>query len=93
MAIARALVTGPDVVFADEPTGALDPVTAQDVLALLRQAVDVDGHAVVMVTHDPAVAAWADEVLFLDGGRAVGRMEQPGEAEVLGFLRGLGRAA
>ncbi|NEE38300.1 ATP-binding cassette domain-containing protein, partial [Streptomyces sp. SID7982] len=68
VAVARALVTEPDVVFADEPTGALDPVTAAEVLALLRQAAD-DGRTVVMVTHDPVAAAWADEAVFLDAGR------------------------
>nr|WSZ97070.1 ABC transporter ATP-binding protein [Streptomyces sp. NBC_00857] len=91
VAIARALVTGPDIIFADEPTGALDPVTAQDVLALLRQAVERDGHTVVMVTHDPAAAAWADEALFLARGRVVARLDRPDAAEVRQFMRGMGR--
>ena len=91
VAIARALVTGPDIIFADEPTGALDPVTAQDVLALLRQAVERDGHTVVMVTHDPAAAAWADEALFLAQGRVVARLDRPDAAEVRQFMRGMGR--
>ena len=68
VAIARALITGPDVVFADEPTGALDTGTATEVLGLLRHAVDTLGATVVMVTHDPAAAAWADRVLFLADG-------------------------
>jgi len=68
VAIARALVTRPDVVFADEPTGALDTTTATEVLGLLRGAVDSLGATVVMVTHDPAAAAWADHVLFLADG-------------------------
>ncbi|MEE1739249.1 ABC transporter ATP-binding protein [Streptomyces sp. BE147] len=68
VAIARALVTRPDVVFADEPTGALDTTTAAEILALLRHAVDSLGATVVMVTHDPAAAAWADRVLFLADG-------------------------
>ncbi|MER8036954.1 ABC transporter ATP-binding protein [Streptomyces hydrogenans] len=68
VALARALVTRPDVVFADEPTGALDTTTAGEVLALLRDAVDALGATVVMVTHDPVAAAWADRVLFLADG-------------------------
>ncbi|REK90804.1 ABC transporter ATP-binding protein [Streptomyces inhibens] len=91
VAIARALVTGPDIVFADEPTGSLDPATAQDVLALLRQAVDRDGHTVVMVTHDPVAAAWADAALFLLRGRVVDRLERPETAQVHEIIRDLGR--
>lgn len=93
VAIARALVTRPEVVFADEPTGALDPVSAHGVLALLRQAVDQEGHTVVMVTHDPAAAAWSDEALFLAEGRAATRLPQPDIAQVQSIMRGLGRAA
>ena len=63
VAIARALVTRPEVVFADEPTGALDTRTGREVLALLRDVVDEDGHTVVMVTHDPVAAAYADRVI------------------------------
>ncbi|MFD5397430.1 ABC transporter ATP-binding protein [Streptomyces sp. NPDC127097] len=91
VAIARALVTGPDIVFADEPTGSLDPAAAQDVLALLRRAVDRDGHTVVMVTHDPAAAAWTDEAVFLTGGRIVGSATRPGVAQVGRIMRDLGR--
>ncbi|MEU1662648.1 ABC transporter ATP-binding protein [Streptomyces sparsogenes] len=68
VAIARALVTSPDVVFADEPTGALDTGTAAEVLGLLRHAVDALGATVVMVTHDPVAASYADRVLFLADG-------------------------
>ena len=71
VAIARALVTAPEVVFADEPTAALDPDTAATVLGLLRRAVDELGQTVVVVTHSPDVAAWADRVLHLDRGRVV----------------------
>ncbi|MEW9517303.1 ABC transporter ATP-binding protein [Streptomyces tubercidicus] len=92
VAVARALVTGPDIVFADEPTGSLDPAAARDVLALLRRAVDRDGHTVVMVTHDPVAAAWTDEALFLAGGRVVGREPRPEAAEVGRIMRSLGRA-
>ncbi|MFD4946443.1 ABC transporter ATP-binding protein [Streptomyces sp. NPDC058409] len=69
VAVARALVTGPDVIFADEPTASLDPESASLVLGLLRDAVRIDGRTVVMVTHDPVAAGWADTVLTMDGGR------------------------
>ncbi|WP_167004423.1 ABC transporter ATP-binding protein [Mumia sp. ZJ430] len=74
VAIARALVARPSVVFADEPTGALDRATSRDVLAQLRAAVDRDGLTIVMVTHDPVAAATADSVLFLQDGRVVGSL-------------------
>ncbi|MER7725229.1 ABC transporter ATP-binding protein [Streptomyces sp. NPDC096323] len=80
VAVARALVSSPDVVFADEPTGALDTGTAAEVLGLLRHAVDALGATVVMVTHDPAAAAWADRVLFLADGAFAGGLER-GSAE------------
>ncbi|GAA3226313.1 ABC transporter ATP-binding protein [Actinocorallia longicatena] len=77
VAIARALVTSPAVLFADEPTGALDTRSARDVLALLQEAVRVHGQTLVMVTHDPVAAARADAVVFLADGRIVGRMISP----------------
>ncbi|MCX5334094.1 ABC transporter ATP-binding protein [Streptomyces sp. NBC_00140] len=76
VAIARALVTRPDVVFADEPTGALDTTTAAEILGLLRRAVDDQGATVVMVTHDPTAAAWADRVLFLADGELVDHLDR-----------------
>jgi putative ABC transport system ATP-binding protein len=82
VAIARALITRPAVVFADEPTGALDTRTARDVLTLLRGSVDVAGQTVVMVTHDPVAASYADRVLFLADGRIAGELYQP-TAEVV----------
>ncbi|MEV0492203.1 ABC transporter ATP-binding protein [Streptomyces atratus] len=69
VAVARALVTEPAVIFADEPTASLDPESAALVLGLLRDAVLLDGRTVVMVTHDPVAASWADTVLTMDGGR------------------------
>ncbi|WP_344901329.1 ABC transporter ATP-binding protein [Actinomadura meridiana] len=78
VAIARALVTRPDVLFADEPTGALDVRTAQRILTLLRSVVDETGQTVVMVTHDPVAASYADSVLFLTDGRIVDEMTEPG---------------
>jgi putative ABC transport system ATP-binding protein len=77
VAIARALVARPSVIFADEPTGALDTRSAREVLALLREAVHAYGRTVVMVTHDPVAASYADEVLFLADGRIVGRLAEP----------------
>jgi putative ABC transport system ATP-binding protein len=69
VAIARALITQPEVVFADEPTGALDTVTAREILKLLRHTVDSTGQTTVMVTHDPVAASYADSVIFLADGR------------------------
>ncbi len=71
VAVARALVSKPAVVFADEPTGNLDSKASEDVLALLRQAVDEFGQTVIMVTHDPAAAAHADRLITLRDGRIV----------------------
>ncbi|WP_328298645.1 ABC transporter ATP-binding protein [Streptomyces sp. NBC_00435] len=82
VAIARALVTRPDVVFADEPTGALDTTTAAEVLGLLRTAVDTLGATVVMVTHDPAAAAHADQVLFLADGLITDRLPRSSAATI-----------
>ncbi|CCA56593.1 MULTISPECIES: ABC transporter ATP-binding protein [Streptomyces] len=86
VAIARALVNEPDIVFADEPTAALDPVTAAGVLALLRRAVDERGTTVVLVTHDPVAAAWTDEAVFLDRGRLAGHLDHPDEHGVRRML-------
>ena len=77
VAIARALVADPDVVFADEPTAALDPYTSEAITELLRRAVDELRQTVVVVTHEPAVAASADRVLVLDHGLAPRRGDQP----------------
>jgi putative ABC transport system ATP-binding protein len=77
VAIARALVARPAVIFADEPTGALDTRTAADVLDLLREPVEFEGQTVVMVTHDPVAASYVDRVLFLADGNLVGSLERP----------------
>ena len=90
VAIARALVTRPDVVFADEPTGALDTRTGREVLALLREIVDQEGRTVVMVTHDPAAAAWADRVILLADGRLAGTLDAPSPEQVAEQLAHLG---
>lgn len=88
VAVARALVTEPEVILADEPTGALDPLTADGMLRLLRETADTAGHAVLVVTHDPAAATWADETLILTRGRVTARLERPTPA---GVRRELGR--
>ena len=93
VAIARALITDPAVIFADEPTGALDTRSARDVLELLRAAVADFGRTVVMVTHDPVAAAYADAVLFLADGRIVGRMDAPRAEAVAERLAHLADAA
>ncbi|WP_093785399.1 ABC transporter ATP-binding protein [Actinacidiphila guanduensis] len=93
VAIARALVTSPEVVFADEPTGALDTATARDVLALLRQAVDRAGATVVMVTHDPVAASYADRVVFLADGLLAGELRDPEPAAVADRMVALTSAA
>ena len=90
VAIARALITRPEVVFADEPTGALDTGTGREVLALLREVVERDGHTVVMVTHDPAAATYADRVILLADGRLAGTVDVPGADEVAERLAHLG---
>ncbi|MES9541292.1 ATP-binding cassette domain-containing protein [Actinomadura sp. NPDC000600] len=82
-ALARALITRPEVVFADEPTGALDPRTARDVMRMLREAADLTGQTIVLVTHDPAAAAWADSVLFLSRGRIVDELAAPTASAVM----------
>ncbi len=82
VAIARALVTSPAVLFADEPTGALDTRTAADVLALLRESVVGGGQTVIMVTHDPVAASYADHVVFLADGRIADQLARP-TAEVV----------
>lgn len=75
VAVARALLSRPAVVFADEPTGNLDTVTGHEVLDVLREAVRGGGQTVVMVTHDPVAASWADRVVVLSDGRVAGTLD------------------
>lgn len=77
VACARALASRPDIVFADEPTGNLDSRAGAEVLSFLRRSVDEFGQTIVMVTHDPGAAAYADRVLFLADGRIVDEIRQP----------------
>lgn len=85
--VARALITGPAVVFADEPTGALDPTTGQQILALLRDAVDQRGVTVVMVTHDPLAASLSDRLVMLRAGRLVADGPTPDATTIAAALR------
>jgi putative ABC transport system ATP-binding protein len=82
VALARALAGRPEVVFGDEPTGALDLSTGREILGLLRRFVDELDATMVMVTHDPAAAAWADRVVFLADGRTAGELTAPSAERV-----------
>jgi putative ABC transport system ATP-binding protein len=92
VAIARALVSRPAIVFADEPTGNLDSRSSAEVLDLLRRCVAEFGQTVVMVTHDPVAASYAEQVVFLADGRVVGILDQPTPQAVLERMRALGEA-
>jgi putative ABC transport system ATP-binding protein len=90
VAAARALASRPEIVFADEPTGALDSRSGTELLRFLRSAVDELDQTVVMVTHDPTAAAYADRVLFLADGHIVDEMHAPSAEDVLDYLKNLG---
>ena len=77
MAVARALVGRPQIVFADEPTGNLDSHAGAEILELLRRSVDDHAQTVVMVTHDPVAASYTDRVVFLSDGRLVDELREP----------------
>jgi len=87
VAIARALISRPTVLFADEPTGNLDSASGAEILALLREAVELDGQTTLMVTHDPRAAAVADRVVFIADGRIVADLTEPTEADVLAAVK------
>nr|WP_246036733.1 MULTISPECIES: ABC transporter ATP-binding protein [Cellulomonas] len=89
VAIARALIAQPEVVFADEPTGNLDSRAGAEVLSFLRRSVRELGRTVVMVTHDPTAAAYADRVVLLADGRIAGDVGDPSPESVLAALDGL----
>ncbi len=90
VAAARALASRPEIVFADEPTGALDSRSGTELLRFLRTAVDELAQTVVMVTHDPNAAAYADRVLFLADGHIVDEMHCPSAEDVLDYMKHLG---
>jgi putative ABC transport system ATP-binding protein len=86
VAVARALATQPRIVFADEPTGNLDSRSGAEVLSFMRDAVDHYGQTIVMVTHDPVAAGYADTAVFLADGRIAGRLDDPTPSTVLDHL-------
>jgi putative ABC transport system ATP-binding protein len=88
VACARALASRPEIIFADEPTGNLDSRSGAEVLSFLRSSVQEMGQTVVMVTHDPAAAAYSDVVLFLSDGRVVDQMADPTADQVLERMKG-----
>jgi putative ABC transport system ATP-binding protein len=90
VAVARALVTRPDIVFADEPTGNLDSRSGAEILGFLRRSVDEFGQSVAMVTHDPVAAGYADTVVFLADGRVVDEMSDPSAQRVLERMKQFG---
>jgi putative ABC transport system ATP-binding protein len=87
VAVARALASRPDIIFGDEPTGNLDSRSGAEVLGFLRNSVRELGQTVVMVTHDPVAAAYADRVVFLADGRIVDHMYGPTAETVLDFMK------
>jgi putative ABC transport system ATP-binding protein len=93
VAIARALATRPDLVFADEPTGALDSKAGRDVLEVLRTATTDHGQSIAMVTHDPVAASYADRVVFLADGRIVHEIDRSSAAEISDVMLDLERVA
>jgi putative ABC transport system ATP-binding protein len=90
VACARALISRPDVIFADEPTGNLDSRSGAEVLTFLRHSVRELGQTIVMVTHDPVAASYAERVVFLADGQFNGELMNPSVAELLDALKGQG---
>ncbi len=89
VAVARALISRPDIVFADEPTGNLDSTSGAEVLGFMRRSVDEHGQSIVMVTHDPMAAGYADRIVFLADGHVVDEMREPTAERVLDRMKGL----
>jgi putative ABC transport system ATP-binding protein len=90
VAVARALASRPEIIFADEPTGNLDSRAGAEVLGFMRRAVDDMGQTIVMVTHDPIAASYADRIVFLADGRIVDEMLQPTSDRVLERMKRFG---
>jgi len=90
VAVARALLARPEIVFADEPTGNLDSRSGAEILTFMRRAVDELGQTIVMVTHDPGAAGYANRVVFLADGRIVDELHDPTAQSVLDRMKGLG---
>jgi putative ABC transport system ATP-binding protein len=90
VAAARALVSRPEIIFADEPSGNLDSTSAGELLAFMEQAVKDLGQTIVMVTHDPVAASFADRIVFLADGQVVGELLDPTQETVLDMMKQLG---
>jgi len=90
VAAARALVSRPEIIFADEPTGNLDSRAGAELLAFMRRAVDGFGQTIVMVTHDPVAASYADRIVFLADGRVVDEMVDPTVERAVDHMKDLG---
>ncbi|MEZ5379231.1 MAG: ABC transporter ATP-binding protein [Acidimicrobiales bacterium] len=90
VAVARALVARPSIIFADEPTGNLDSRSGAEILSFMRSAVDTMGQTIVMVTHDPVAASYADRAVFLADGKIVDEVQQPTAQRVLDLMKGMG---
>jgi putative ABC transport system ATP-binding protein len=90
VAAARALVSRPDIVFADEPSGNLDSKSGAELLGFMQHAVSAFGQTIVMVTHDPTAAAYAERILFLDDGGVVDTMVEPTAERILDKMKTLG---
>jgi putative ABC transport system ATP-binding protein len=93
VAVARALASRPQIVFADEPTGNLDSRSGSEILSFMRSAVDDFGQSIVMVTHDPVAASYADRVVFLADGKVVDDLDDPTADSVLSRMRLFGEDA
>jgi len=89
VAAARALASRPKIVFADEPTGQLDSTSSAELLGFMRQASDQFGQTIVMVTHDPTAASYADQVLFLADGRIVDELDAPSADTILDRMKAI----
>jgi len=90
VAVARALASEPAIIFADEPTGNLDSTTGNEILSFMRKAVDELGQTIVMVTHDPVSASYADRIVFLKDGKIAGELLEPTPELVLDYMKQLG---
>jgi len=90
VAVARALVSRPEIIFADEPSGNLDSKSGAELLGFMRRAVKEFGQTIVMVTHDPTAASYADRILFLEDGKIVDEMTEPTAERVLDRMKQMG---
>jgi putative ABC transport system ATP-binding protein len=90
VAVARALASQPEIIFADEPTGNLDTRAGGEILSFMKQAVKEFGATIVMVTHDPSAASYADRVVFLVDGHVVDELRDPQTDSVLDKMRKIG---